>query len=169
LDKPNFKDWITREDAPILIITGPSGFGKSHLAASIVEKVRNSMLEGEDGSMRFSFASYFCNFDYEEADDGAMADQQEGPPDTTTTNQTEDERVTSQVEVLVMNQKRAEPTITLTDASIIERRGDEKPVKEASSATDPSRNDHGQQDEAQAPPLWEVRSTTLTSLLLIQC
>ena len=167
-DKPEFKDWTTREDAPILIITGPSGFGKSHLAASIVEKVKNCMLEGEDGNMRLSYASYFCNFDYEEEDEGAMAEEQEGPPDTTITNQTEDEKVASLVEVVVTDQQEAEPTIPPTDASIIERPGDEKPVKEASSATDPSQSHDGQQDEAQAPLLWEVRSTFITSLL-IQC
>jgi hypothetical protein len=148
-DKPEFQNWTTKNDAPILLITGPSGFGKSHLAASIVEKVKSSPLEGEDGSVRLSYASYFCDFDYEEPDEAATAEERVEPPETNITDQVEDEKVTSLVDEVVTNIKGAETTIPLTDSSIKERPGDENSGQEASSPATTS--------------LWEVRSRTFAS------
>lgn len=63
LKRTEFETWITSQESPILLISGNSGVGKSHLAASIARHLRDQIIMGDGGAFKASFASYFCDFE----------------------------------------------------------------------------------------------------------
>jgi Cdc6-like AAA superfamily ATPase len=74
-----FQRWIKAPENPLLWIYGPSGVGKSHLAAKLVKFFKPSHLSGDNTGTKANIATYFVPYP------GIEGDKVTNPPDEIST------------------------------------------------------------------------------------